>query len=123
MSMYALLTGRNTDPATALLDLLGIEYAGRLRDGWVEMQDGKPVIAIFTRNGGGNREHYGWVDGETEEGRECGCTGCIQTHVLPEHPNYLYDKDDDFDATYCTTYFSVPDEHVAELAKIARRDG
>ena len=36
--------------------------------------------------------------------------------ILPQHPNYLNDRDDDFDSTYATIYFSIPDQ-MKELAK------
>ena len=81
---------------------------GRYRSAWIEKDEyGKPRIAVYTRNGGGNREHY---NDEAEEGENCHCTGCTITHDLPKHPLYLYDQDGDFDCTYATIYFSVPDK-------------
>jgi len=40
---------------------------------------------------------------------ECACPGCIISYRLPKHPNYISDKDDGFDETYATIYFSIPE--------------
>lgn len=47
--------------------------------------------------------------------KECGCPGCIIEHRLPEHPNYIKDEDDDFDSTYATIYFRIPDQYKETL--------
>lgn len=103
MSMYGLLFGRNS-LSTLILAMLNLTEGdvGRFRD--VFISEGK--IAVYTRNGGGNREC--WNEGEKED---CHCPGCVITHYLPKHPNYLYDKDDDFDCTYATIYFSFPEQY------------
>ena len=80
---------------------------GRFRDAFISNGE----IAIYTRNGGGNRDC--WDD---EKKEDCRCPGCIIGNILPKHPNYLRDEDDDFDSTYATIYFSIPDE-VKELAE------
>ncbi len=101
--------------APIVMFLLGREpsYFGRLRDAWIEKgPDGQLRLAVYTRNGGGNREHY---NDEKEEGEECHCTGCTITHHLPKDPLYLSDKDDDFDSTYATVYFKVPEDAEARL--------
>lgn len=54
-------------------------------------EDGEPVIVLCTRTGGGNRESY----------RE-------EWDAIRKHPNYIWDRDDDDDATFAYTYFSVP---------------
>lgn len=69
-------------------------------------------IAVITRNGAGNREHYG----NTPEGPDCPCTGCFMTYRVHQLPHYLYDEDDDDDPTYSYIYFEFPPEH-AELIK------
>lgn len=120
MSMYDLVTGNQGqhERGRVLLAILGINDPGRFRDAWVERgEDGEPVIAIYTRNGGGNREHW---DGVTEAGPGCDCTGCIATHQLPAEPLYLRDQDDEFDSTYATFYFRAPDEYRDRLAEIAQ---
>lgn len=72
----------------------------RLRDMWVEKSpDGPPVLAVYTRNGGGNRECFCEAEGT--------CTGC-KGDLATEHPLYLTDADDDFDSTYRTYWFSFP---------------
>lgn len=183
MSLYGLLTGSG-QAGTGLVAALGFESlqnVGRYRDAWIEKgPDGKPRIALYTRNGGGNREcscEYDpdWGNEEckheafkaeedevvevptplTPDGRhdnaalqlpspegyrygrcfsgdkvtaytgkkitvtryrclnpssiDCSCTGCTQCFRLPAHPLYLFDRDDDFDCTYATTYFRLPE--------------
>ena len=79
----------------------------RLRDVWVEKQhDGLPVLAIYTRNGGGNREHYHEAD-----------TLCIACHgeIATEHPTYIRDADDEFDSTYRTYWFAFPADLPTEV--------
>jgi hypothetical protein len=152
MSMYNMIFGQNrlSDVILATVDLTK-EDVGRFRDCFVT--EGK--IAVYTRNGGGNRGCWHRHDldcgnsrckhhveqREVDEFREvkksgfttyertgkrviedryicevpnspeCACPGCIITHRLPKHPNYLYDCDDDYDCTYATVYFSFPEQH------------
>jgi len=68
----------------------------RFRDCFV----GENEICVYTRVGGGNRE--------------CG----YGEEKLYEHPNYLRTEDDDYDSTYATYYFSVPDEWKNDFEKI-----
>lgn len=110
MSMYNMLFGINRFASIvfAILKHPPTEYFSRPRDGWVEkMADGTLRIAIYTRNGGGNRKHYG----DQEEGISCNCTGCVMTHKIPRDPLYLFDSDDSFDSTYATIYFKVPEDY------------
>jgi hypothetical protein len=73
----------------------------RIRDAWVERQpDGPPVMALYTRNGGGNREH------DHTDGTEH-CLGC-RGEEATRHPRYLRDADDEFDSTYRTYWFAFP---------------
>lgn len=98
MSMYGLVFGQN--PASeVILATLGIkkEDTGRFRDCFIANGE----IAIYTRNGGGNRGEYQGVIDE-----------------LAKHPCYLRDEDDDFDCTYATIYFKFPDEYAEELKKL-----
>lgn len=114
MSLYNMVFGTNPALSVALF-LLQKEpgYFGRFRDAWVEKsQDGKFMVAVYTRNGGGNRQHY---DDEEKAGPGCGCTGCIMAYRLPEDPLYLCDKDDEFDYTYATVYFKVPSDAETRL--------
>jgi len=171
-TMYNMLFGQNplSDVLFATLGLTK-QDVGRFRDCFIA--GGK--IAVYTRNGGGNREcwhkynpelgnehcKHHVIEKEVEEkfmvdkekigqyphhyhiycggqqivgtgkqimkpyyvcdapnSKECACPGCIITYRLPEHPNYLYDEDDDFDCTYATIYFSFPDEYADALRKL-----
>lgn len=106
MSMYQMVfaDGEKGLPLLGALGFKSIGDVGRYRSSWIELNEsGDPRIAVYTRNGGGNRECWNNTDGA------CDCTGCTITNIIPKHPNYLFDKDDDFDCTYCTIYFSIPD--------------
>ena len=89
--MYNMINGLN--PATFfILPLLGEKHPDdypRYRDCFVTEDN---EIAVYTRVGGGNRN-----EGFGEE-------------ELQSHPNFLRDEDDDFDSTYATYYFGVPEE-------------
>ncbi|MCK9601364.1 MAG: hypothetical protein M0R06_20150 [Sphaerochaeta sp.] len=93
MSLYNLLHGFNRNAPLALA-LVGVkaEETGRFRDAWIE-EDGRHV-SVFTRNGGGNREEYQ----ETIDG-------------MAKNPLYVEDFDDDFDCTYATIRFSIPERY------------
>ena len=109
MSMYSLVAadGHQNDRGSVLLAAIGGPDVGRFRDAWIEKgDDGQPVIAIYTRNGGGNREC--WCDKHPED-------GCLAMVIadLQAHPLYMRDADDDFDSTYATFYFRTPD-HLAD---------
>jgi hypothetical protein len=96
MSMYNLMFGRNPYAAVVLATLgLTPGDVGRFRDAFVANGE----IAVYTRNGGGNREAYQEV-----------------IDKLAESPYYLRDEDDDFDCTYCTIYFSFPPDYAEGLA-------
>lgn len=97
--MYNMLFGKNPQ-SDVILGTLGLSKSdvGRFRD--VFVTDGK--IAIYTRNGGGNREDYKGV-----------------FEKLAAHPCYLSDTDDDFDCTYATIYFRFPDEFADALKSIS----
>lgn len=114
--MYNLCFGVNR-MAPLLLKVLGINQddgrwpAGRFRDIYLN-EDGTRIL-LYTRNGGGNRDCF-------EEGDDdCRCTGCVITRILPQHPHYVRDYDDDFDCTYATIEFRVPPEYEAEMRALA----
>lgn len=78
------------------LNLLGLEREafGRFRDCWIEKdENGEVRLAFYTRNGGGNRPQYEEI-----------------SLLLSAHPEFLFDRDDEFDETYRTYYFRVPTE-------------
>lgn len=98
LGLYNMVFGQN--PASdAILATLGLTRndVGRFRDCFIS--DGE--IAVYTRNGGGNREAY-------QDALE----------QLSQHPCYLRDEDDDFDCTYCTVYFRFPDEFAEDLRRL-----
>ena len=93
----------------------------RFRDCWVEKGDDGPVIAVYTRQGGGNRECWcesrnAVIDAAQHVPDQC-CAACNE--ALAAHPQYLRDADDDFDATYATFFFRVPKQWRDTLAKAA----
>lgn len=97
MSLYNMINGFN--PACVIImPMLGRtqdEYP-RFRDCFVD--DGK--IAIYTRVGGNNR---GCGFGEEE---------------LYKDPNFVETYDDEFDNTYATYLFNVPEKWKADFDKI-----
>ena len=103
----------NSDRLMAMLKLDTVYPIGRFRDIFLNKSGTK--IILYTRNGGGNREHY---DSENESGEECECTGCIMTHYIPKHPNYIKDWDDYYDCTYAHVKYSVPEEFKEECKKM-----
>lgn len=113
MSLYNMLFGQNP-MSPILLSMVNLtrESVGRFRDCYAERDADGWLICVYTRNGGGNREH--WND-EAEEGPDCSCTGCIGRYRLPSHPRYVRDEDDDFDCTYATFYFRVPEAFAPAL--------
>ena len=96
--MYNMLFGEN-ELADDLLKMLNLtkEDCGRYRDCYLD-EKGEKII-VYTRNGGGNRAYYEEVFDK-----------------LSSHTNYLCDYDDDFDCTYASIEFSVPDKFI-ELTK------
>jgi len=103
---YNMLFGWN--PACVLLapmltDENPQQFFPRFRDCY--LSDDKDHIEIFTRVGGGNREAYA---DEIED--------------LRLMPTYVSDEDDDFDCTYATFTFGVPEEWVADFEHVKARE-
>lgn len=98
--MYNALFGFNEN-ADELLSMLNLtkEQVGRYRDCYLS-KDGERII-VYTRNGGGNRDDYEEV-----------------FQNLSTHPNYITDYDDDYDCTYASIEFSIPDEHKQRVSEI-----
>lgn len=110
MSLYelAVADGNQRERGAVLLGMLGGPVVARFRDAWVEKSDDGPVIAIYTRQGGGNRECFcGSEPGRQHVPGQC-YAACNE--ALAAHPLYLRDADDDFDRTYATFYFRAPEE-------------
>lgn len=78
--------------------------SGRFRDIYLN-EDGTRII-LYTRNGGGNRESYPHI-----------------FSILASHPNYITNYDDDFDCTYASFEFSIPDEYKEDIKNIFNSSG
>lgn len=100
MSLYNVMHGFS-DLAAYLLNALNIDVSKipRFRDCYIRDSE----IVVLTRTGGGNRESY-------EEENE----------AMTKHPNYLRDRDDDFDCTFAEWFYSFPKEQDVELKKLAQ---
>lgn len=129
MSMYGLVfdgAGAH-ERGGLLLGVLGFTKfsdVGRFRDAWLEKDDaGQPMIAVYTRNGGGNREecwnHDNEPMSETVDSAACECPACKANHFLPAHELWARGVDDEFDSTYRTEYFRVPEKFLADLTPLA----
>lgn len=96
--LYNMIFGHN-HLAASLLGILEVspDSIDRFRDCFLNA-DGTEIV-IYTRTGGNNRADY-------EEGIE----------RLRKIPGYIGDADDDFDATYASFRYAVP-ETVAEACK------
>lgn len=119
MSLYeiAVADGHQRERGAVLLTILGHPVVARFRDAWVEKGDDGPVIAVYTRQGGGNRECFCNEGGDRAHVPEQCYAACNE--ALAAHPLYLRDADDSFDATYATFYFRPPDEFRDALAEAA----
>ena len=98
--MYNMLFGNN-EMAGELLKILDLEAGdfGRFRDCYLS-KDKKRII-VYTRCGGGNREYYEDMFDE-----------------MMEHPLYITDYDDDFDCTYASIEFKLPDEYIEKFKEL-----
>lgn len=105
MSLYNALFGHNPF-APFYLSTLGLcpDDVGRFRDCFLrkDPESGEERIVIYTRNGGGNRDSY-------EETIE----------KLRAHPEFVIDFDDDFDCTYASFVFKVPEKFKEKIAAIS----
>lgn len=101
MGMYNMLfrVHPSAPLALALLELPRQEL-GRFRDAWIDMGPDGLRIQILTRNGG-----YSEYASVFEE--------------LRKHPDYVKDWVEDYDPTYSSIEFSLPDTE--EIIKRARR--
>ena len=111
MSLYNMLFGVNPS-AGVLLGMLGTDIGGvpRFRDCYLSGDN----IVIHTRTGGGNRDYYDSLESRLDEYPESEYDGPFNAD-LRTLPNYLRDRDDDFDSTYADFYFSIPEKFKAEV--------
>lgn len=103
MSLYNMMFGYNS-LAGVTLSALNITRNDipRFRDAYFDAEEDR--LVIYTRTGGGNREYYGAPNGYDNEEY----FGPFNED-LENHPDYLFDEDDDFDCTYAYFYFRVPE--------------
>lgn len=105
MSLYNLINGAT--PATFfVLPMLGKhpDQYPRFRDCFLSDQERPEYndhIHIYTRTGGNNREDY---EGSNQE--------------MQSMPGFVADYDDDFDNTYASWIFKVPEKWASDFAKI-----
>jgi len=122
MSMYGMLFGESSH-ADVLLAMLGLGKADFYRFRNCHLTD-KRQIAVYTRGGGGNRQCYCDDYAKPEERtvdfagdlHALGCVRLMQS-ANRKHPCYEYDEDDDYDNTYATFYFRIPED--VDRAKLA----
>src|SRR5690606_35672763 len=98
MSFYNMLFGMNGQ-TDLLLAVLGLKQndVERFRD--VSIEDDGETIAVYTRTGGGNRADY-------------------PNLTMRKLPNWQGSEDDDFDNTYCTDRFAVPEEFAEDVKNL-----
>lgn len=125
MSLYNMMFGANPN-THAYLKMLGLTPADvpRFRDCFLsKTDDGDVLIAIHTRTGGGNRDYY-----ESEEGCRYNYPEYFKGEDIPTGPwnddlrsvpGYLRDEDDEFDSTYATFYFKVPELYADAVKALA----
>jgi len=97
MSLYNVINGVNqfTFLVLPMLDKHPDEYP-KFRDCFVKDESRPDLdnhIHVYTRTGGGNREGY------IEENKK-----------MTDHPNFVTDFDDDFDSTFASWIFSIPEK-------------
>lgn len=92
--MYRLLHGDSGWPMEMMYAWgLKPDMVGRYRDHWLEQVPDDAdtlILALYTRNGGGNREEY-----------------ADQLRRMHELVTFVSDEDDTFDPTYCTLRFRL----------------
>lgn len=94
MSLYNLVHGYNPLSGLVLAMLAtSPEKIPRFRDAYFDGEH----LCIHTRTGGGNRDYY-----ETRGGEPC-------NDDLRALPGFVRDEDNDFDSTYATFYFTLPE--------------
>ncbi|UOF78439.1 hypothetical protein [Caudoviricetes sp.] len=107
MSMYNMVHGTNP-LAGVLLRMLDTktESIPRFRDCYF---DGEYIV-IYTRTGGGNRD---WYDEPNEDNKEGPWNSDLRAL-----PGFVRDEDDDYDSTYASFYFTVPEQFNYLLDKL-----
>lgn len=109
MSMYNMIHGMNASLAVLASPFLPMpaDSFPRFRDIFLESDN----IHVYTRMGAGNAEC--WESGE----EECDCVGC-RAAKIELHPDCIETHEDEFDCTYKTFVFRVPDKWKSDFKKI-----
>lgn len=107
MSLYNMIHGTNP-LAPVLLKMLDTHPNSipRFRDCYF---DGEHIV-IYTRTGGGNRDFYDEPNDDNKEGP--------WNSDLRAMAGFVRDEDDDFDCTYASFYFTVPEQFNYLLEKL-----
>jgi hypothetical protein len=110
MSLYNMIHGVNP-LAPVLMKMLGAAPGDvpRLRDCYF---DGEHIV-IYTRTGGGNRDCYD--SRETTDSEDYDGPFNDDVRALP---GFVRDEDDDYDSTYASFYFEVPQQFHMLLDKL-----
>jgi hypothetical protein len=104
MSLYNIVHGVNPFAGAWMMALqLKPISVGRFRDCYLQRSGDGLEIHVFTRNGGFNRSDYEAI------------TAQLQAHKL-----YVRDFDEEFDSTYATYVFRVPEEILQYVAQIVQ---
>jgi len=96
MNFYNMLFGMNAQ-TDLLLAVIGLRKCDieRLRD--ASANENGSEISVYTRTGGGNREGY-------------------PNLAMRKLPGWSGSSDDDFDSTYCTDTFAIPEKWQKDVA-------
>lgn len=94
-----------------------------------ETRQRKKMVETPYKSGGGSfiRSLNEWEDYETlicdaPDSEECHCIGCTMRFHIPKHPMYEKDVDDDYDNTYATIYYKIPEQWKGFLAEMNTGD-
>lgn len=107
MSFYNMVHGTNP-LAGVLLRMMGVAPAQipRFRDCYF---DGEHIV-IYTRTGGGNRDWYDEPNDDNPNGP--------WNSDLRALPGFVRDEDDDYDCTYASFFYKVPEQFTFLLDKL-----
>jgi len=95
MSFYNMLFGKNP-LSTVLLAVIGLKECDVERFRNCYLNEELKEIQVYARTGGGNRDDY-------------------KNLALVRNQYYKTDEDDDFDSTYATYHFNIPEEIYDDL--------
>jgi hypothetical protein len=106
MSLYNLVCGNNPlygAFARIIETVEPLPPVPRFRDMGTIEEDGKPIIMLWTRTGGGNRSSY-----------------AKENAALERHPLHLGNYDEPIDSTFAAFRFRCPEEFEDQLLRVHR---